>query len=444
MTGHSYNRRVNEGMSEGWTERDGVRLHWLEWRPAGAAREPALLLLHGLSSNARVWERMAEQLPDRRVVALDQRSHGLSDRPATGYALDDLVADAAHVVRELGLGRPLVVGHSWGAMIALHLAAEHPELAAGLVFVDGPAASFSRLMTWEEAAQRMQPPLPRYAAIDAAVEAQRSSLGDAWADDLLTFVRAGLVEVDGGLASTLTSDVRLQILRELFDAQPELLFAGVEGPVLLAMAGQLWPGAPSEFAERRRRTVDEVVELRPDAQVRWYESRHDVPLIRPAELAADVERTAIAAEFRSVARAAAALAADPRLDWTRAAHGDGEGWTARDLLAHLSSTQAAMAGVIEAPPPAPVPAGGPERPAFDPDRWNASQLRRRQERSAVELADEMRLGAEAVHAALMGVDLARSAGAGNFAGLPVQEAMERMLDHQRGHLGELRAGLGAS
>lgn len=434
---------MNEGRSDGWTERDGVRLHWLEWRPAGPAREPALFLLHGLSSNARVWERMADRLPDRRIVALDQRSHGLSDRPAAGYALDDLVADAAHVVRELGLGRPLVAGHSWGAMVALHLAAQHPELAAGLVFVDGPAASFSRYMTWEQAAERMQPPLPVYPAIDAAVESQRSYLGDAWADDLITFVRAGLVEVDGGLTSTLTADVRLQILRELFDAQPELLFAGVEGPVLLAMAGQLWPGAPSEFAERRRRSVDEVVELRPDAQVRWYESRHDVPLIRPGELAADVDRTAIAAEFRSVARHVAALAADPRLDWTHPAHGDVEGWTAKELLAHLSSTQAAMAGVIEAPPPAPAPSGD-ERPAFDPNRWNASQLRRRQDRSPADLADEMRLGAEAIHAALMGVDPARTAGAGNFAGLPVQEAMERMLDHQRGHLGELRTGLGVA
>jgi pimeloyl-ACP methyl ester carboxylesterase len=430
-------------VNDGWSERDGVRLHWLEWRPDRPVREPALFLLHGLSSNARVWERMAERLPDRRVVALDQRSHGLSDRPASGYALEELVADAAHVVRELGLGRPVVAGHSWGAMVALHLAAQHPELAAGLVFVDGPAASFSRYMTWEEAAERMQPPLPVYPAIEAAVESQRSYLGDAWADDLITFVRAGLVEVDGGLTSTLTADVRVQILRELFDAQPELLFANVEGPVLLAMAGQLWPGAPSAFAERRRRSVDEVVELRPDSQVRWYESRHDVPLIRPGELAADVERTAIAAGFRSVARDIAALAADPRRDWTRAAHGDVEGWSAKELLAHLSSTQAALAGVIEAPPPAPVPAGGDGRPPFDPDRWNASQLRRRQERRPSELADEMRLGAEAIHAALMGVDLARTAGAGNFAGLPVQEAMERMLDHQRGHLEELRAGLGA-
>lgn len=425
-------------MEEGWYERAGVRLHWYEWRPKGPVREPALLLLHGLSSNARIWERMASHVDGRRIVALDLRSHGLSDRPESGYELAELVADAAGLIGELGLRRPLVAGHSWGAAVALALAAERPDLAAGLVVVDGATSSFSRLMSWEDAAARMQPPLPTYADLEAAADAQRQYLGESWGEDLRDFVRSGLVDAQvGGFTPTLTAAVRLQVLRELFDFQPELEFANVEGPILLAMAGQLWPGAPTEFAERRRRAVDEVVELRPDAQVRWYESRHDIPLIRPAELAADVERTAVAAAFRSVARDVAAMAASPRNDWARPAQGDGDGWTARQLLAHLSSTQAALPAVIAATPLG----GNGDRPAFDPARWNASQVRRREERRPAELADEMRRGAEQIHAALHEADLAAPAGAGTFAGLPLGEAMERMLDHQRGHLAELRAAL---
>jgi len=426
-------------VEEGWLDRAGVRLHWYEWRPEGEARDPALFLLHGLSSNARVWERMAAHLPGRRIVALDQRSHGLSDRPESGYELDELVADAAAVIQDLDLGRPLVAGHSWGAAVALALAADRPDLAAGLVVVDGATASFSRSSTWEEASARMQPPLPVYRDLDEATVAIHEYLGDSWGEDLRDFVRSGLAETqDGGYAPTLTAGVRLQILRELFDFQPELLFAGVEGPLLLAIAGQVWPGAPAEFVERRRRSVDEVVELRPDAQVRWYESRHDVPLIRPVELAADIERTAISAAFRSVAREAAALTTSARSDWAQPVHGDEAGWTAKELLAHLSSTQAALPAVIAAPPPT----GNGERPAFDASRWNASQLRRREERRPADLADEMRLGAEQIHAALHSADLAATAAAGSFAGLPLREAMERMLDHQRDHLAELRRALG--
>lgn len=429
-------------MDEGWVERDGVRLHYLEWRPStpiGVPPQPALLLLHGLSSNALVWGRTARLLATRRIVALDQRSHGLSDRPATGYALDDVVADAAHVIRELGLGRPLVAGHSWGAAVALSLAATHPELASGLVNVDGPTASFSRFMTWEEAAQRMQPPLPTYRHWEDAAAAQAEALGDAWGDDLNEFVSAGLLETPAGsLAPTLTAEVRLQILRELYDFQPELLFASVEGPILLAMAGQVWPGAPAELIDRRRRSVEEVQELRPDAQIRWYESRHDVPLIRPDELAGDVERTAIAAGFSSLAREAALLAELARADWRRPAQGDGGGWDAKDVLAHLSSTQAAMANVIGAAVPAPSDDGARE---FDSARWNASQLRRRKEQTPTELAAEMRRGAEQAQAALMGADLAALTGIGPYAGTPLTEAMELMLDHQRRHMAELRAAL---
>src|SRR5205807_5306464 len=126
--GAPYNRLVNDG----WLERAGVRLHYLEWLPDSQAREPALFLLHGLSSNARVWERLADRQGARRIVALDQRSHGLSDRPPTGYAATELTADAAHAIRALSLGRPLVAGHSWGASVALELASGFPDLVSGL------------------------------------------------------------------------------------------------------------------------------------------------------------------------------------------------------------------------------------------------------------------------------------------------------------------------
>jgi len=431
-------------VDEGWVERGGARLHYLEWRPAesdGHPPEPGLFLLHGLSSNARVWTRVARLLAARRIVALDQRSHGPSDSPDSGYALKDLVADAAHAIRELGLGRPLVAGHSWGAATALSLAATHPELASSLVVVDGPTSSFSRFMTWEQAAERMQPPLPVYPSLVEATAAQASALGEAWGDDLVDFVSAGLVETPGGgLTPTLTAPVRLQILRELYDFQPELLFASVEGPILLAMAGRVWPGAPAEFVERRRRSVEEVQELRPDAQVRWYESHHDVPLIRPAELAVDVARTAVAAGFWSLAREAAWMAASPRVGWSRPAQGERGEWNAKDVLAHVSSTQAAMAAVIAAPPPAGNEGAGAA--AFDSARWNASQVRRRKERTPAELADEMRRGAEQVQAALMGADLDTPIRIGPYEGVSLNVAMEAMLRHQRGHLAELRAALG--
>jgi pimeloyl-ACP methyl ester carboxylesterase len=420
-------------VNEGWLERAGVRLHYLEWQPESVAREPALFLLHGLGSNARVWERLAARLPARQIVALDQRSHGRSDRPADGYTTAELTADAAHAIDVLGLGRPVVAGHSWGATVALALAAGFPDLVSGLVIVDGPVAAMSASMTWEEAARRMQPPLPTYPDLDAAVAAQVAYLTEAWDRDLDGFVEAGLVRTDGGYTSTLTAPVRLQILRALYDERPEPLFPAVEGPVLLALAGRTWAGAPASFAEWKGRSAQAARAIRPDAQLRWYDSPHDIPLARPVELAADVERTALAAGFWDVARRVSALDGE----WSRAVHGDQDGWTARDLLAHLSSTQAALPRVVTARP---SPGGEPAAP-FESDRWNASQLRRRMDAAVGLLQAELRDSAVRLQAALMDADVSRVAAAGAYAGRPLDEALDSMADHQRGHLRELAAAL---
>ncbi len=420
-------------MADGFIERAGVRLHYVEWPAPTPQRPPAVFLLHGLSSNALVWSRLAPLLRGRRVVALDQRSHGLSDRPETGYSAAELVADAAHAITALDLGRPLVAGHSWGATVALELAATHPELASGLVFVDGPSTAMSGAMTWEEAANRMQPPLPVYPDLEGAAAVQHRYLGESWGEDLNEFVRSGVVAVDGGFTSTLTAPVRLQVLKAMFHHQPELLFPQVAGPVLLAAAATDYPGAPAQFLDWRRRSVDAVRQLRADALVRWYDSRHDIPLIRPEELAADLERLAIAAGWYEVTR----LASGVDGDWNRPVHGDAGGWNARDLLAHLAASQASMSMVLAAPPPAGEAIEASPRPAFDPDRWNASQTARRREHSPAALLEEMRQGSVAIAGALLETDLARPAALGPYAGRPLGEVMGRMLEHQRSHLAEL-------
>ena len=73
----------------------GVTLHVIDWGGDGTP----LLLLHGLSSSARIWDLAAPLLTGRfRVVAADQRSHGLSDRPADGYGFSDTTADTVALI----------------------------------------------------------------------------------------------------------------------------------------------------------------------------------------------------------------------------------------------------------------------------------------------------------------------------------------------------------
>ncbi|HXB04556.1 MAG TPA: alpha/beta hydrolase [Candidatus Angelobacter sp.] len=278
---------VREPTGEGYLDREGVRLHWLEWAPSGTPEPPAILLLHGLSSNARYWERVARSMTNRRLVALDQRSHGLSDSPPTGYGLDLLAADAGHAIRELGLNRPIVVGHSWGGTVALEVGATPADLISGVAVMDGPIASMSERIKWEDASRMMQPPLPRYRSFEEAFEASRQVLGEAWGDDLQGFVEAGLRRDGDFWVLTLVAPVRLQILEQLYRFRPEVAMAAIDAPLLIGLAAN--DTAMRAWKEEGARRVHEI---RPDADIRWYQSRHDIPLIRPDEVASDLEALA--------------------------------------------------------------------------------------------------------------------------------------------------------
>ena len=411
--------------------RDSVSLHYLQWHRE-ASSTPPLLLLHGLSSNASFWARLAAQVPGRRLIALDQRAHGLSAAPDTGYEPATLAADAAALIEELGLDRVVLAGHSWGATIALQLAADRPDLVAGLAVIDGPVRPWSETgLTWEQAEKFMQPPLPLYADLEQALAEKRGALKAAWGDDLVDFVRAGLVDEGGGLRLPLTAPIRLQILRSMFFQPYAVLWPQVRCPVLLALAAG---GQESMFTDFKKRSSALIAEQVPATVVHWYQSGHDIPIERPVEVAADLERLCLRAAFADVTADIAAVEGG----WD--APTGYQDWTAKDLLAHLSSTQAALPAVAR---PRPDPAAPEPAEKFDSNRWNASQVRRRKDLSAEQLVAELKSGAVELDGLLAELALAEPIGAGTFAGETAAGAMASMIEHQREHLAELRRSLAA-
>lgn len=279
--------------ADGWLERDGVTLHYVDWATEGAAgSRPPVLLLHGLSSNARYWDRVARQLPDRRVIALDQRGHGLTGRPPHapnlegGYSMDQLIEDAAFVSRELNLGAPVVVGHSWGATVALELVGAQPELASALAFIDGPVQSAANMFGWEDAQRLMQPPLPRFATFDEAVAESRRDFDGAWDIDLEPFVRARVISDGRVMVLTLDAKVRLELLRGLYNSQPDVLWPSIGVPAVAMLAR----GGPAAVSRWKERGAGLLATLAPNVEVRWFDTPHDIPLFAPAEVAAEIER----------------------------------------------------------------------------------------------------------------------------------------------------------
>ncbi|TVR21790.1 MAG: alpha/beta hydrolase [Nitriliruptor sp.] len=113
-----------------------VGLHLARGGPAGA---PAIVALHGIGDDGECWRPVADDLAsDHDVVLLDARGHGRSDAPVAGYTTREHVADVAGVLAALDLHRPLLLGHSMGAVTALALAALHPGLPGRIALEDPP------------------------------------------------------------------------------------------------------------------------------------------------------------------------------------------------------------------------------------------------------------------------------------------------------------------
>lgn len=123
-----------EAIADGLQRTRGAAVD-LAFRMRGAG--PAVVLLHGTSANHAVWEAVGDRLAERAtVIALDQRGHGRSDKPATGYAGPDFADDVVTVLDALGIERALVGGHSLGGRNAWLAAFRHPDRVAGAVVVD--------------------------------------------------------------------------------------------------------------------------------------------------------------------------------------------------------------------------------------------------------------------------------------------------------------------
>jgi pimeloyl-ACP methyl ester carboxylesterase len=93
--------------------------------------------VHGWTCDHTSFDPQVEHFGcDHRVVAVDLRGHGQSDQPEQAYTIAGFADDVAWVCGELGVDRPVVVGHSMGGTVVLELAARHPELARAVVMID--------------------------------------------------------------------------------------------------------------------------------------------------------------------------------------------------------------------------------------------------------------------------------------------------------------------
>jgi pimeloyl-ACP methyl ester carboxylesterase len=260
--------------------------------PATDAR--ALVLHHGLASSQRIWDLMLPRLTRTfRVVTYDARGHGRSAKPAAGYGFDHVVGDLMAVIRAERLRRPLVVGHSWGSIVALEAAARHPRAIAGAVLVDGGLGSLRASGdTWAQTKERLAPPM----LAGMHVEEFRGLVRTIFADALeltpdVEAIALSLMHIrpDGTIRPRLSRANHFRILRSIWDQDPATLFPALRIPVLAVVAHG--SGGDDEL---KRTAAAEARRVAPAGlvQMAWLRGIHDLPLQRPAALAGLIERFA--------------------------------------------------------------------------------------------------------------------------------------------------------
>ncbi|HEX2849908.1 MAG TPA: alpha/beta hydrolase [Acidimicrobiales bacterium] len=258
---------------------DGTRLAVRRWPGDGVP----FLLVHGLASNARMWDGVAARLAGRGfdVTAIDQRGHGRSDKPDSGYDFDTVVADLVAVIDALELVRPVVAGQSWGGNVVLDLAARRGDLVRGIACVDGGWIDLRRFATWDECAQAMAP--PRTAGTPRAqIETFFRSRHADWPEEGVQGALANFeVRADDTVAPWLSFEHHLAILRSLWEHRAVDLYPRVQVPVLLVPCddGTAWTDA------KKSQVAAAEAEL-PTSKTVWFRADHDVHAQHPDEIAA--------------------------------------------------------------------------------------------------------------------------------------------------------------
>ena len=232
---------------------------------------PDLLFLHGFAGSGAFLDDTLEylDLSRLRVVTIDLRGHGDSDKPANGYTLDGFAADALAVADAVGAERFVVLGYSMGAKFAQYLALQAPERVVGLVLVTGCPVS--------------EIPLPqellddwygRAGDAERLIELLRGSVTRPVADDV--FERFGRdaakvprVALEGSMSACIETSFADAIGAV---RAPTLVVGGIHDPMF----------TPDLLRHG-------VVGPLPRARLALLDSNHEIPVEQPRELAGLVE-----------------------------------------------------------------------------------------------------------------------------------------------------------
>lgn len=257
----------------------------LFYRADGESAENPIILLHGLSQQSQYWKVVQNEmsLPS---IAVDLRGHGQSQgfNNQSDYSVDRVARDLLELMDHLHIPAAHVVGHSWGASIALRLAIIAPDRIFSCTLIDGGTFNPSDLVpkfvdTISALKTLLTPPSGPFSLTDLMTHYQQ--IDPPSGDKIMDAISATYQEIDAGLfVSKLGLDRHMLVLDSLiaYDHISDVQRIKVPTWVILCQTGDYWDSI--------KENIVPLLLNNPLIHVQnWYDSVHDVPLQRPTTVA---------------------------------------------------------------------------------------------------------------------------------------------------------------
>lgn len=217
-----------------------LTFHYAQWGEKG----PPIIFVHGLTANAFSFQAFADDLSrDHRVFAYDLRGRGESDKPETGYSIPIHAADLAELIDELDLDRPIIAGHSLGALIGLYFATQYKDKLSKLILIDAGAPfdwkTVDEQPAWlTSAIDRLGTQTPSFEEYKQNLKAA-PFLGPYWNSYFDIYFKHGIrIQNDGSVVSKASREVIFEENKLNIENKPATQWKEVTVPTLLLRAGQ--------------------------------------------------------------------------------------------------------------------------------------------------------------------------------------------------------------
>lgn len=239
-----------------------LRMHYLDF----AGGDPPIALLHGLSANANEFCGLVDAglSPRFRVIAPDLRGRAHSDKPLTGYSMQEHADDVIALLDFLEIDEVVIGGHSFGGLLAIFMAANYPERISRVIVIDAAIEMHPQVR------ELIKPSLDRLRQVLPSVKEYMLRMRGAphvagfWDGAIEGYFRAEIQENADGTAQSLTSaEAIAQALEGVQNEQWADLVAQVKQPVLLLNAvGEYGPPGsppvvPAEHANATARAFED-------------------------------------------------------------------------------------------------------------------------------------------------------------------------------------------